>query len=196
MAAAASVGDLPGIAGSSNAAAYLTASKPHQLALFTNLTNVEVNRIDAIYMTRAQRERHVGESTANYPRLSRTTLGSALAKDARIMHPLPRVDEIDYDVERVIKAVTARHGRGKPLHLGHRDSCAQRGADALPFHRTMLAQPDDPLTAGFEFSQRAARPPVAGSGPMNMRRRGGAPFPLRQVDSYSICFVAIATAAL
>jgi aspartate carbamoyltransferase catalytic subunit len=118
QAAAASVGDLPGIAGSSNAAAYLTASKPHQLALFTNLTNIEVNRIDAIYMTRAQRERHVGESTANYPRLSRSTLGAAMAKDARIMHPLPRVDEIDYDVDDDPRSVYFRQAElGVPMRM-------------------------------------------------------------------------------
>lgn len=118
QAAAASVGDLPGIAGSSNAAAYLTASKPHQLALFTNLTNVEVNRIDAIYMTRAQRERHAGESTANYPRLSRSTLGAALAKDVRIMHPLPRVDEIDYDVDDDPRSVYFRQAElGVPMRM-------------------------------------------------------------------------------
>lgn len=116
--AAASVADLPGIAGSSNAAAYLTASKPHQLALFTNLTNVEVNRIDAIYMTRAQRERHVGETTANYPRLSRTTLDAAAAKDARIMHPLPRVDEIDYDVDDDPRSIYFRQAElGVPMRM-------------------------------------------------------------------------------
>jgi aspartate carbamoyltransferase catalytic subunit len=116
--AAASVGDLPGIAGSSNAAAYLTASKPHQLALFTNLTNVEVNRIDAIYMTRAQRERHSGEETKNYPRLSRSTLGAAAAKDARIMHPLPRVDEIDYDVDDDPRSVYFRQAElGVPMRM-------------------------------------------------------------------------------
>lgn len=118
QAAAASVADLPGIAGSSNAAAYLTASKPHQLALFTNLTNVEVNRIDAIYMTRAQRERHAGEETKNYPRLTRTTLGAAAAKDARIMHPLPRVDEIDYDVDDDPRSVYFRQAElGVPMRM-------------------------------------------------------------------------------
>ena len=94
-----SVGELPGIAGSDNTAAYLTASKPHQLALFTSLTPMHVERIDAIYMTRAQRERHRGESTANYPRISRASMASELMRDARLMHPLPRVDEIDYDVD-------------------------------------------------------------------------------------------------
>ena len=116
--AAASVADLPGLAGSSNAAAYLTASKPHQLALFTNLTNIEVNRIDAIYMTRAQRERHSGESTLNYPRLGRNTLGVEAAKDARIMHPLPRVDEIDYDVDDDPRSVYFRQAElGVPMRM-------------------------------------------------------------------------------
>jgi aspartate carbamoyltransferase catalytic subunit len=117
-ASAASVSDLPGIAGSSNAAAYLTASKPHQLALSTNLTSVEVNRIDAIYMTRAQLERHNGEKTLNYPRLSRTTLGAAAAKDARIMHPLPRVDEIDYDVDDDPRSIYFRQAElGVPMRM-------------------------------------------------------------------------------
>ncbi len=118
QASAASVADLPGIAGSSNAAAYLTASKPHQLALFTNLTNVEVNRIDAIYMTRAQRERHSGEETKNYPRLTRSTLGAEAAKDARVMHPLPRVDEIDYDVDDDPRSVYFRQAEnGVPMRM-------------------------------------------------------------------------------
>ena len=71
----ASVGELPGIADRGDTAAYLTSSRPHQLALFTSLDEVQVSRIDAIYMTRAQRERHSGESMAGYPRLSRASRG-------------------------------------------------------------------------------------------------------------------------
>jgi aspartate carbamoyltransferase catalytic subunit len=116
--AAASVADLPGIAGSHNAAAYLTASQPHQLALFTSLTPVEVNRIDAIYMTRAQRERHTGEETKNYPRLSTKTLGAAAAKDARLMHPLPRVDEIDYELDSDPRSIYFRQAElGVPMRM-------------------------------------------------------------------------------
>ena len=118
QAAAASVGDLPGLAGSSKAAAYLTASKPHQLALFTQLSNVDVNHIDAIYMTRAQRERHAGESTVDYPRLTRSTLGAAAAKDARIMHPLPRVDEIDYEIDDDPRSIYFRQAElGVPMRM-------------------------------------------------------------------------------
>ena len=118
QAAVASVADLPGIAGSSNAAAYLTASGPHQLALFTKLTPHEVNRIDAIYMTRAQLERHVGEQTKDYPRLSTKTLDAASTKDARVMHPLPRVDEIDYEVDDDPRSVYFRQAElGVPMRM-------------------------------------------------------------------------------
>lgn len=118
QAATASVGDLPGLATKENSAAYLTASKPHQLALFTNLSNVEVHRIDAIYMTRAQRERHTGEETANYPRLSTNTLRAEAARDARVMHPLPRVDEIDYEVDADPRSIYFRQAElGVPMRM-------------------------------------------------------------------------------
>ncbi len=114
----ASVGDLPGLATGENAAAYLTASRPHQLALFTKLTPVQVGRIDAIYMTRAQRERHSGESTVGYPRISRQLLKSEILKDARVMHPLPRVDEIDYDVDDDPRSVYFQQaGHGVPMRM-------------------------------------------------------------------------------
>ena len=114
----ASVGDLPGLAGSSNAAAYLTSSKPHQLALFTKLSNVEVSRIDAIYMTRAQRERHEGQDTSDYPKLTRSTMGAASTRDASVMHPLPRVDEISYDLDDDPRSIYFRQAElGVPMRM-------------------------------------------------------------------------------
>ncbi|GAB4140912.1 MAG: hypothetical protein Fur0037_07610 [Planctomycetota bacterium] len=118
QAATASVGDLPGIATKENSAAYLTASKPHQLALFTSLSNIEVRQIDAIYMTRAQRERHSGEDTANYPRLSSSTMRAEAARNARVMHPLPRVDEIDYELDSDPRSVYFRQAElGVPMRM-------------------------------------------------------------------------------
>ncbi|MEO0480706.1 MAG: aspartate carbamoyltransferase catalytic subunit [Planctomycetota bacterium] len=117
-AAIADVGELPGIAKSDKGVAYLTASRPHQLALFTELSSVDVNRIDAIYMTRAQRERHDGESTQGYPRLSVDSLRSDLMRDARVMHPLPRVDEIDYALDDDPRAVYFRQAElGVPVRM-------------------------------------------------------------------------------
>src|SRR5262245_44313027 len=118
QASAASVVDLPGIAGSQRAAAYVTASKPHQLALFTTLTPYQVSHIDAIYMTRAQRERHAGESTEGYPRLSEATLQAAPLKDARVMHALPRTDEIAYELDSDPRSVYFRQAElGVPIRM-------------------------------------------------------------------------------
>jgi aspartate carbamoyltransferase catalytic subunit len=118
QASAASLVDLPGIASSQNAAAYVTASRPHQLALFTTLTPYQVSRIDAIYMTRAQRERHSGESTEGYPRLSGATLQAAPLKDARVMHALPRTDEIAYELDSDPRSVYFRQAElGVPIRM-------------------------------------------------------------------------------
>jgi aspartate carbamoyltransferase catalytic subunit len=115
---AAAVQELPGIAKGRDSAAYLTAHKPHQLALFTNLTPYQVQHIDAIYMTRAQRERHSGESTADYPRLSGASLRADLLKDARVMHPLPRTDEIDYELDSDPRSVYFRQAEfGVPIRM-------------------------------------------------------------------------------
>ncbi|MGE3877550.1 MAG: aspartate carbamoyltransferase catalytic subunit [Planctomycetota bacterium] len=114
----ANVGQLPGLAFGENAAAYLTASRPHQLALFTSLTPVHVERIDAIYMTRAQRERHRGEKLVDYPRISRASLAAESLRDVRVMHPLPRVDEIDYDVDDDPRSVYFRQAElGVPMRM-------------------------------------------------------------------------------
>ncbi len=117
-AVAASVGDLPGLAVGDNSAAYLTASRPHQLALFTRLTPHHVERIDAIYMTRAQRERHSGQSTEGYPRISTELMKADVMRDARIMHPLPRTDEIEYEVDSDPRSIYFRQAEfGVPVRM-------------------------------------------------------------------------------
>ena len=141
QAAAASVGDLPGIASSQNAVAYITASKPHQLALFTSLTPYQVRRIDAIYMTRSQSERHGGEPTEGYPRISGASMRAELLKEASVMHPLPRVDEIDYEMDDDPRSVYFRQAElGVPIRMAlmsyllgrielNAEPCAPRSTD-------------------------------------------------------------------
>lgn len=117
---AASVGELSGIAGKENSVAYLTASKPHQLALFTQPTSEQIQHIDAIYMTRAQRERHAGDEVLrdDYPRLSGESLRSAMFKDVRVMHPLPRLDEISHELDDDPRAVYFRQAElGVPIRM-------------------------------------------------------------------------------
>jgi len=114
----ASVGDLPGIADSRNSAAYLTASRPHQLALFTHLTEYQVKHIDAIYMTRSQRERHPGAEVPGYPRLSEDSLRAEVLKDASVMHPLPRTDELAYELDSDPRSVYFRQAElGVPIRM-------------------------------------------------------------------------------
>lgn len=67
-----------------------------------------INRVDVLYMTRIQRERFFNE--ADYMRLKdsyildRNKLRNA-KDDMLVMHPLPRVNEISYDVDADKRAV-------------------------------------------------------------------------------------------
>jgi len=72
-----------------------------------NLEEV-INQVDVLYMTRIQRERFFNE--ADYMRLKdsyildRSKLRNA-KEDMLVMHPLPRVNEISYDVDADSRAV-------------------------------------------------------------------------------------------
>jgi aspartate carbamoyltransferase catalytic subunit len=111
------IGELASMAGRADAA-YFTPHKPHQLSLFTKFSSNEVKKFDAIYMTRAQKERHGGESTDNYPKIDRSKLAGAKFKETRVMHPLPRVDEISYDLDQDPRAVYFRQAElGVPIRM-------------------------------------------------------------------------------
>jgi len=66
-----------------------------------------IKKVDVIYMTRIQKERFADpveyESVKGSYRLSKTELEEA-RKDAIVMHPLPRIDEIDANVDSTIHA--------------------------------------------------------------------------------------------
>lgn len=114
----ADVSDLPDL-GANKDAVYVTPHKPHQQSLFTSLATHHVDKIDAIYMTRLQRERHQGETgIGGYPSLGPEELKEARFKDTRVMHPLPRVDEISYDLDRDQRAIYFRQAAlGVPIRM-------------------------------------------------------------------------------
>ena len=106
------------LSGKDSAAAYLTASRPHQQALFPDLKEHHIDHIDAIYMTRSQRERHAGKNVPGYPRLSGDLLSSAMFRDTKVMHPLPRLDEIDYELDSDPRAVYFQQAElGVPIRM-------------------------------------------------------------------------------
>jgi len=108
------LGDLAG----ESDAMYLTPNKPHQLSLFTELSALEVDRVDALYMTRPQTERHHGEDSERYMRVGAETMALEPLRDALVMHPLPRRDEIDASLDVDPRGVYFKQAsRGVPIRM-------------------------------------------------------------------------------
>jgi hypothetical protein len=101
-------------------AVYLTPQKPHQLSLFTDARGWEVEHVDALYMTRPQTERYVGadHSKAAYPRLEKRSMAVESLRDAVVMHPLPRRDEIDSEIDSDPRSIYFKQAaRGVPIRM-------------------------------------------------------------------------------
>ena len=87
-------------------ALYVTPEEPHQQSLFSGPeleTNVDAvgKKVDAVYVTRFQKERWA-DKEQSYPKIDRKFLSEPKYSDASVMHPLPRVGELDaaFDVDR------------------------------------------------------------------------------------------------
>ena len=93
---------------------YLTPEEPHQLALMPDVVDVwlrlskkqqkavrGIKSVDAFYATRLQLERlEPGEDVADYPAIDSEFLKQRRYRNSRVLHPLPRVDELSYDIDR------------------------------------------------------------------------------------------------
>jgi aspartate carbamoyltransferase catalytic subunit len=88
-------------------ALYVTPNRPHQLSLIAN-TEIEVrdeaDRIDVVYVTRFQKERWK-EAKQEYPKIDRAFLKDKRYANTRILHPLPRVGELDTSLDEDERAV-------------------------------------------------------------------------------------------
>jgi len=87
-------------------AIYITPSSPHQLAMIPDISiQVELKTgVDALYVTRPQKERFAtaeeGEDLKKrYPVVDKKLLKQKEFKRTLIMHPLPRVDELAYELD-------------------------------------------------------------------------------------------------
>jgi len=90
-------------------ALYVTADQPHQLSLYAepeiDYGLILEKKTDAVYVTRFQKERWTDKATGKelpYPKIDAKFLGEAKYSDASVMHPLPRVNELDasFDTDR------------------------------------------------------------------------------------------------
>lgn len=110
---------------------YVTPEKPHQRSLFSDvkekgaevlkvrLPHNALSKIDACYVTRLQKERMPGEaSTAGYPVVNTDFLKDRRFKQSSVMHPLPRVNELGYDLDDDARAVYFKQASyGVPVRM-------------------------------------------------------------------------------
>jgi aspartate carbamoyltransferase catalytic subunit len=59
----------------------------------------KIHKLDVVYMTRLQRERQSAGAPDHYLKMDADLLKSPKLKDAIVMHPLPRVDEISRELD-------------------------------------------------------------------------------------------------
>ncbi|MCL0094857.1 hypothetical protein M1N58_03065, partial [Dehalococcoidales bacterium] len=83
-------------------AIYITPSRPHQLAMMPDV-NIQIKLktgVDALYVTRLQKERLETEGLVkDYPVVNKKLLKEKEFKRTLVMHPLPRIDELAYEID-------------------------------------------------------------------------------------------------
>lgn len=124
---------------SSSDAAYITPKGPHQLSLFTEASRLKVDRVDAVYMTRPQTERFgEGDDLKSYVQMNQRSMAAESLRNAVVMHPLPRRDEISSDLDDDPRSIYFKQAaRGVPMRMAllawllGRLQLASQGARAL-----------------------------------------------------------------
>src|SRR5215475_13832528 len=98
-------------------ALYMTADKPHQLALIAD-ANLKVRKnIDAMYVTRFQKERWT-DKAQDYPTVDQRFLRDKRYSKTSVLHPLPRVGELDIALDSDRRAAYFRQAAfGVPIRM-------------------------------------------------------------------------------
>jgi aspartate carbamoyltransferase catalytic subunit len=145
-------------------ALYLTPNAPHQMVLFTGenpLNNVPAARppasLDAFYLTRLQRERIAATDLppSDYPPFDARALRTSRTQQAVVMHPLPRTDELDYELDSDPRAVYFEQAAaGVPVRMAliawllenrpHQVSTSVRRQPAIPFKTSVAPRCANP----------------------------------------------------
>jgi hypothetical protein len=101
-------------------AMYLTPQKPHQLSLFTDAKGLTLERVDALYMTRPQTERYTPDELqrTRLVHLGKQEMAADSLREAVVMHPLPRRDEISADMDSDPRSIYFKQAaRGVPIRM-------------------------------------------------------------------------------
>src|SRR5579862_8672080 len=123
-------------------ALYLTPSAPHQMALFTGdaaLHKIPIGEppaaLDAFYVTRLQKERMSGKEAgaADYVRFDARALRTSKTHEAVVMHPLPRTNELAYELDTDPRAVYFEQAAaGVPVRMALIAWLMEKAAAASP----------------------------------------------------------------
>jgi aspartate carbamoyltransferase catalytic subunit len=106
-------------------AMYITPSGPHQLAMMPDVRiQVELEEgVDALYVTRLQKERRASttegqELGQDYPLVDKKLLKGKEFKKTLVMHPLPRIDELAYEMDADPRSMYFKQAaRGVPVRM-------------------------------------------------------------------------------
>ena len=105
-------------------AVYMTPSSPHQLTMIPDISmQIELEKeVDALYVTRLQKERQtkMGEQGAKetYVVVDKELLKKKKFERTLVMHPLPRVDELAYEVDGDPRSMYFKQAaRGVPVRM-------------------------------------------------------------------------------
>ena len=141
-------------------ALYVTADRPHQLALIAEPGAIGVHfksggartrkSIDAMYVTRFQKERWA-DKEQEYPTVDANFLKGRKFSHTRVMHPLPRVGELDVAFDSDPRAVYFRQAAyGVPIRMAlisfllgvaQGNEFEKFGDGFRPTHHTIFDQP-------------------------------------------------------
>ena len=120
-------------------ALYVTNTEPHQLRMVGSKRGrrrgaLLRNSLLPLYMTRRQRERENSDEgiSVPYPRVTQSALKSPTFRQAIVMHPLPRIDEIAGEVDE-----------------DHRSRYFQQASYGVPVRQALIAL----LTGGKRWSK-------------------------------------------
>jgi aspartate carbamoyltransferase regulatory subunit len=98
-------------------AVYRTADQPHQLALMTAPDLAPRKEVDIFYMTRFQKERWP-EGKKDYLKIDSKFMKDRRYRHASVLHPLPRVGELDADLDALPRAAYFRQASyGVPIRM-------------------------------------------------------------------------------
>jgi aspartate carbamoyltransferase catalytic subunit len=122
-------------------AVYTTPSTPHQLAMVPGVNfDLELKaNVDALYVTRPQKERFADaekELNKQYPVVNKKLLKGDSFRKTMVMHPLPRVDELAYEMDADPRSLYFKQAAfGVPVRmaliaalLGAKEATVTRGA--------------------------------------------------------------------